>query len=67
MSLHLSLKHLRKVFPPWRSLPQRSFASQPVIPEETDMVVIGGGVMGASTAYHLAHKGIKTVLLERNQ
>jgi len=28
-----------------------------------DVVVIGGGVMGASTAYHLAWKGCKDVLL----
>ncbi len=28
-----------------------------------DVVVVGGGVMGASTAYHLAKKGCKDVLL----
>lgn len=32
-----------------------------------DAVVVGGGVMGASTAYHLARKGCRQVLLlERN-
>ncbi len=35
-------------------------------PDTADVVVVGGGVMGASTAYHLAHRGVeKVVLLER--
>ena len=33
------------------------------LPHTADMVVIGGGVMGASTAYHLARRGVKNVLL----
>ncbi len=38
----------------------------PTIPKTADIVVVGGGVMGASTAYHLAKRGIKNVvLLER--
>jgi len=37
------------------------------LPKTADVVVVGGGVMGASTAYHLALKGCKNVLLlERN-
>ncbi len=37
------------------------------LPNTANVVVIGGGVMGASTAYHLALKGGKNiVLLERN-
>ncbi len=37
-----------------------------VLPKTADVVVIGGGVMGASTAYHLALRGCKNVvLLER--
>ena len=38
------------------------------IPSKADIVIIGGGVMGASTAYHLATRGMKNiVLLERDE
>lgn len=38
------------------------------IPKSADIVIIGGGVMGASAAYHLAARGMKDiVLLEREQ
>jgi sarcosine oxidase subunit beta len=37
-----------------------------MIPQSASVVVIGGGVMGASTAYHLARAGVReVVLLER--
>src|SRR5512133_3683024 len=32
-------------------------------PKTADIVIIGGGVMGASAAYHLAKCGIKNVVL----
>jgi sarcosine oxidase subunit beta len=35
------------------------------LPKTSDVVVIGGGVMGTSTAYHLARKGVDVVLLEK--
>jgi len=36
------------------------------LPATAEIVIIGGGVMGASTAYHLARRGLKNiVLLER--
>ena len=34
-----------------------------MVPKTADVVVIGGGVMGASTAYHLALRGQKNILL----
>lgn len=38
------------------------------LPRRASVVVIGGGVVGCSVAYHLAHAGITdTVLLERQQ
>ena len=33
------------------------------LPKTADVVIIGGGVMGASTAYHLKAKGVKKVVL----
>lgn len=33
------------------------------LPNNSDVVIIGGGVMGASTAYHLAKLGVKNVVL----
>ena len=33
-------------------------------PAPADVVVIGGGVMGMSAAYHLAHRGASVTLLE---
>jgi len=42
--------------------------SQPVLPQRARVVVIGGGVIGCSVAYHLAHLGLTdTVLLERDR
>ena len=38
------------------------------LPKTSNIVIIGGGVMGASTLYHLAARGVKNViLLERNE
>ena len=38
------------------------------VPKEASVVVIGGGVIGCSTAYHLAKYGWENVvLIEKNQ
>lgn len=43
-------------------------ASQKRLPATASVVIVGGGIMGCSTAYHLAKRGVKdVVLLERKQ
>ena len=37
------------------------------LPKHAQVVIIGGGVMGASTAYHLALRGVKEVVLLEKQ
>ncbi|HEY8094199.1 MAG TPA: FAD-binding oxidoreductase, partial [Acidimicrobiales bacterium] len=42
--------------------------SDPVLPQRARVVIVGGGVIGCSVAYHLAHEGWTDVLLlERDQ
>src|SRR5207253_6037073 len=49
-------------------LPRRTAMSEPVLPSRARVVVVGGGVIGTSLAYHLAHAGWKdVVLLERDR
>lgn len=33
------------------------------LPKTASIVILGGGIMGASTAYHLANRGLKNILL----
>lgn len=33
----------------------------------SDVIIIGGGVIGCATAYYLAKKGVKVIVLEKNQ
>lgn len=37
------------------------------LPTQVDAVIIGGGSLGASCAYHLQQKGLSTILLEAHQ
>src|ERR1700742_2734713 len=46
---------------------ERSTNAGRTLPDRARVVVIGGGVIGTSTAYHLAHLGVDAVLLERDR
>ncbi|HFQ15355.1 MAG TPA: FAD-dependent oxidoreductase, partial [Rhodobacteraceae bacterium] len=37
------------------------------LPTSARVVIIGGGIIGCSTAYHLAHLGVEVLLLERHK
>ena len=37
------------------------------LPSRSRVVVVGGGVIGTSITYHLAHLGVEVLLLERDQ
>ncbi len=41
--------------------------SDTALPPRVDVVIIGGGIVGAATAYFLAKKGISVALLEKGQ
>ncbi|NIZ13185.1 FAD-binding oxidoreductase [Phaeobacter sp. HF9A] len=47
--------------------PLLHITSNPTLPHETDVVVIGGGVVGVFTAYYLARRGIKVALVEKGR
>jgi len=49
------------------SPPVEKVASDEKLPEQVDVVVIGGGIIGVTAAYELAKKGHSVALLEKGQ
>ncbi|HEY0956002.1 MAG TPA: FAD-binding oxidoreductase [Roseateles sp.] len=47
--------------------PLTHIESTPDLPASADVVVIGGGIIGAFTAYFLARRGLKVALLEKGR
>ena len=47
--------------------PLMHIESNPSLPREADVVVIGGGVVGVFTAYYLARRGVSVALLEKGR
>jgi glycine/D-amino acid oxidase-like deaminating enzyme len=47
--------------------PLKQVESSPSLPAAADAVIIGGGIIGSFTAYYLARRGMKVVLLEKGR
>ena len=45
----------------------RAFSSAATLPSSADVVVVGGGSLGASVLYHLRKRGLAAILLEKDQ
>ncbi|MEO7994680.1 MAG: FAD-dependent oxidoreductase, partial [bacterium] len=56
-----------KLASPWLdTLPEGAIDRRGDLPAETTAVVIGAGITGVSAAYHLARRGMHTLLVERD-
>ncbi|HEY4174346.1 MAG TPA: FAD-binding oxidoreductase, partial [Rhodopila sp.] len=49
------------------SPPVEPVASDPTLPRQTDVVIVGGGIIGVTTALFLAEKGIAVALCEKGR
>ncbi|KOF17438.1 D-amino acid oxidase [Ensifer adhaerens] len=47
--------------------PLQKIETNQALPDSTDAVVIGGGIVGAFAAYYLARRGLKVALLEKGR
>ncbi|WP_455274150.1 NAD(P)/FAD-dependent oxidoreductase [Rhizobium herbae] len=47
--------------------PLQKIETNQTLPDSADAVVIGGGIVGAFTAYYLARRGLKVALLEKGR
>ncbi|KQT61774.1 MULTISPECIES: NAD(P)/FAD-dependent oxidoreductase [unclassified Aureimonas] len=47
--------------------PLLAIETSAILPEASDVVVIGGGIVGVSTAYYLARRGVSVTLLEKGR
>ena len=45
--------------------PLMRIETSPELPSEADVVVIGGGIVGVSSAYYLSRRGLKVALVEK--
>src|SRR2546421_629155 len=52
---------------PYARTPVRSWPNRPTAEPSPDVVIVGGGVIGCSVAYHLSLAGVGVLLLERER
>ncbi|KAG8194546.1 hypothetical protein JTE90_013293 [Oedothorax gibbosus] len=68
LSSRLSSSNAAPSAVPYKSLKKDDVSSPVAVPKEADVVIIGGGIIGCSTLYHLTKLGCtNVVLLEKDQ